>query len=111
MNGGFKIIPRRIEGSTWWREEVPNMQEINRALDNLTVNDNTVDYIFSHTAPKSIVQSLPYQFLNDYINDSTSIFLEHVYKNVSFKKMYCGHFHIDEEHDKCQFLFEKIVKI
>lgn len=50
MGGGYSIDKyRRIEGVSWWPQEMPSEEEYNNALENLSEVDFKVDYIITHT--------------------------------------------------------------
>jgi len=107
MGGSYSIDKyNRVDGVSWWKEEEPNMTEINYALDNLEKHNNNVDYILGHTAPKSIILKCVDKYYRN--NDSTARFFDHIIDIVQFKIFYCGHWHIDEHFEKYHFLFEKI---
>lgn len=113
--GGAESIDKesRILDVSWWKEEVPSYKEMNYGLENLKKNNNKVDFIITHTAPRNIVTTLLTE-LNismDYMNDPTQKFLQHLYECCQFKAMYCGHFHTNRIIDKCHLLFEKIERL
>ncbi len=90
--GGASSVDKdqRIEGKSWWREEEASYMDQKLALENLTKHKNKVDYILTHTAPKSIMED--YFGIYDRI-DSTSRFLEEVKNDIQFTRWYFGHFH------------------
>lgn len=92
--GGATSVDKdcRVQGVTWFPEEVPNYREMSHAIDNLEFFKNEVDFVVTHTAPTS----KKCKFLNVHMeNDPTSNFLEYVLEHVKFKAWYCGHFHTD----------------
>ena len=44
---------RRIEGKSWWKEEMPTPEDYKEALINLATVNYDVDYIVSHDCPNS----------------------------------------------------------
>ena len=54
--GGAKSIDKewRVEGLSWWPEEMPSKAEMDYGLVTLEKHDFKVDYILSHCAPSSI---------------------------------------------------------
>jgi hypothetical protein len=100
---------RRIEGVSWWPEELPNKKEEDYGLVNLEKVGNKVDYIITHDSPIKIS--------NDYNNDySLRKYLEFIREKVSFKTWYFGHYHLDKEfiinkNQKAICLYDKILKI
>jgi predicted phosphohydrolase len=108
--GGADSIDKewRIEGRSWWRQELPSVQEENEALDNLLKHDNKVDYIITHAAPDNILYRINPRFKQD----SITHFLYEVEKTVEFKHWYFGHYHEDREiDDKHTLLSLETVKI
>lgn len=119
MGGALSIDKHnRIDGISWWREEIPSYGEIDNAINNLLAHNNSVDYIITHTAPVSVVKKhllIDYNSsYNDFNNDSTCSMLQNVVLDeVSFKKWYFGHWHIDcsFEQNKFNCLYYDIVRI
>lgn len=84
----------RINKLSWWKEELPNDQEIQNMWKNLAKHDFKVDYILTHEAPSSVLTLLdPYQHL--YQPDEWSKTLQKVSEQVEFKRWFFGHYHID----------------
>lgn len=80
-----------IEGTSWWKEEVPSLEETNIALKNLCDNNYKVDYILTHTIP---VESLS-KFYPEHSNKTFNAFLEYIREIVSYEHWYIGHMHMD----------------
>lgn len=108
--GGARSIDKkdRIEHISWWEEEIPSKEEMERAINNLDAVDWEVDYVITHCAPKS-VQKLISEW---YENDPVVSFLERVCSDLKFKRWYFGHYHIDKKIDD-QFivLFNKVMLV
>ena len=84
---------RRVEGKSWWPEEIPSAKEFENAAINLEKVNFNVDIIISHTAPDSILSRV-YKFLPR--EDDVSHFLErYVMNQVTYKNWFCGHHHVD----------------
>jgi len=117
--GGASSIDKlqRVDGVSWWPEELLSYAEEANISKNLDRCQNTVDYIITHTAPTSIIKErlLPYIKMitgNDYyMEDPVSRVLDQVYKTVDFKRWFCGHMHCDIEFDDITFTYNKIHKI
>lgn len=98
--GGAKSIDKanRTEWVSWWKDEIPSYREMYDGIENLRLHDYKVDYILSHTCPKSIklkyfkdigahywmIDECPVSKYFDSLLDD--------YK-VQFKKWYFGHMH------------------
>lgn len=78
----------RTPNVTWWEQEIASDEEIETAINNLEKNNNTVDYVLTHTPPQKIMQEI---FGSS--NDKTADFLNYVLKNVKYKMWFCGHIH------------------
>ena len=108
--GGANSIDkhRRIEGVSWWKEEIPSKEELAHGYKTIIDSELKVDYILSHCAPYSIESEL---FPDAQMNDLNS-FLNVVHTVVEFKHWYCGHYHIDRKlRDNVTTLYDKIVEI
>lgn len=107
--GGANSIDKdyRIEGRSWWRAEMPNYQELEYALSNLEKNNFAVDYIITHCAPDNILYRINQMFKRDNMTD----FLYEVYKKVSYKKWFFGHYHIDKNFGNEECLYQNVVRI
>ena len=96
--GGGRSIDklRRIEGRSWWKEEMPSREEYSEAVDTLTKNDWSVDYIITHTAPTSIIQIL--KTTHDVYNKENELsdFLEETGNKTKYEKWFFGHYHLDK---------------
>jgi len=112
--GGASSIDKsnRINGMSWWPEELPSSAEIEHALNNLEKHQYTIDYIIAHTCPQDIAERLMQKYgLNTYDIDPTRKFLQHVCSTANFDAFYCGHWHETWDTGKYHFLYENIIKI
>jgi len=109
MGGATSIDKnRRVEGISWWKEEIPSYAEFDFALENLEMHNNKVDLILTHTCPDRIVREL----WNVYkLNCPVGIFLDEIQERVEFKKWYCGHMHVNRDFGMISILYDKIVEI
>ena len=108
--GGAKSHDRehRIEHISWWEQEMPNHQEMERAIEALDKNQWEVDYVLTHCAPRSVQSTLS----DWYENDPLVSFLERVRKDLKFKHWYFGHYHLDKKiNDKFTVLYNKVIQI
>lgn len=96
--GGARSIDKayRKPGKSWWEEENITEEDVDNALANLEKHNGEVDYVLSHCCPEHI-HSNKFGFHGD-IN---TLYLEHIYEKVKFKKWLFGHYHqninIDDE--------------
>lgn len=95
--GGAESSDReyRVEGLSWWPEELPSEDEIAHARDTLAGVDWEVGYIVTHTAPTSVTQAgiLGRNAWRHPEVDRLTDFLDEVMAKTKYKRWYCGHFH------------------
>ncbi|MBN3411221.1 metallophosphoesterase family protein [Clostridium botulinum] len=103
----------RREHITWWKEEVPDSNEMREGLSNLEKHNNEVDYILTHTCFNSVLKDITEIFgFQPKPEENLNKYLEIIEEKVDFKHWYFGHFHEDIEIDeKHTMIFEKIIRI
>ncbi len=85
----------RIEGRSWWQQELPCKEEYENAVHNLEIHDYSVDYILTHTMPREMITRFgAYQDEHDM---ELTEFLDLIYHEVDFRHWYCGHWHSDKD--------------
>lgn len=103
MGGGESIDKnRRIDGVSWWKQEMPNKAEMDLGLSNLEKHNNKVDYILSHTCSNKMfnVISEKYDMIHkEGFEKSLRDYFDHIEDTVDFVGWYFGHYHIDEDLD------------
>lgn len=108
---------RRTPQVDWWPEEYPSGEEVARAERSLEQYNYSVDYVLTHTAPKSLVD---YMLENELIEPNTqfpefkdyvSLLLEILLCKVSFKRHYFGHFHNDVIINNHEMMYRSIKKL
>lgn len=113
--GGATSIDRdyRVEGKSWWPQELPTFEEIDEGVKNLKHHNNEVDYIITHSCSE---RALMYPAIRNSatfkINCPEVQILSYIEDIAKFKHWYFGHFHIDAKlNDKYTALLEDIVEI
>ena len=86
----------RLEGVSWFPEEIPAREEYEEGWGNLEKSGFEVDYILTHTAPGEIAAQMGYGELSDEDAELRQ-FLQRVADNTDFTAWYFGHFHEDTE--------------
>ena len=77
----------------WWEQEIPTLDEIALAKQNLEQHNHQVDYILTHTHANILMKDfLGFEKENSVLNK----FLDDLLFGVDYKHWYCGHFHIDQ---------------
>lgn len=109
MGGATSIDKQyRVEGKSWWKQEIPSQEEFNEALNNLEKHDWEVDFVISHTAPMKIMEDMCYIKENNPLNSFFNLLMN----DLKYKHWYFGHFHDDIDIDnKHTLLYERVLKI
>lgn len=110
--GGAYSIDRdeRIEGVSWFREELPSEQEYREGWKNLERVGFAVDYIITHTAPSEVAAYLGFGDYEEAMRQQ-DIFQEYI-DETEFGHMFFGHYHIDEDvEDVFHCLMDRVVDL
>jgi DNA repair exonuclease SbcCD nuclease subunit len=117
MGGGNSVDKHlRIEGISWWENEMPTDDEYKKANKTLLSKHYFIDYILTHECPSRFMQEcIPdwakAQFGNVKEN-KLNIYLDKLYDKVNFKKWYWGHYHTDIiVNTKCRGLYKEIINV
>lgn len=95
----------------WFPEELPSAEEYRRAIRSLEAHRHRVDYIITHTAPRTIIPRILGRYPDDHDRELTG-FLDWVYHDVAFTRWYFGHFHEDlEVNEQMVCCYTKVHKI
>ena len=111
--GGADSVDKnsRTPGISWWAREVPNYAEINEAIDNLMANENSVDFVLTHTCPERLIKPMfnltPWQEYNNVEKILQTI----LGMKINFRKWYFGHWHQDVEYKNFVCLYNKVIKL
>ena len=98
----------RKEHISWWADELPSAQEMERAIAALDKENWAIDYVISHCAPRSVQKMIA----DWYENDSLTGFLERVRTDLTFKHWYFGHYHIDKQmNEQFTALYQNVVPL
>ena len=117
FGGGYSIDKHiRVPNVSWWEREMPNYKEYKNGLDNLAKHNNQVDYIMTHTCSNIDFEMIKvkYNMIGGIADPELPLrnYFDEIKNNVSCKKWYCGHFHIEDNVDnKINFLYKSIIKI
>ena len=100
----------RTEGVSWWKEELPNKEEYETAEQTLKACRYKVDYVLTHTVPKSVAERLG--AVPDSHEAQLQEYLEGLYTKLDFKSWFAGHFHVNMlVDDRLQVLHDQVVMI
>lgn len=99
--GGADSVDKeyRIEYISWWREEMPNKEEMDRGLDILEERDCDIDYVITHDCPSAICRHMSKIITEDEDTFEVNVlnkYLDEVNDETPERKVwYFGHYHID----------------
>lgn len=105
MGGGYsrdkawRLQYEKVYGEKiWFKQEMPTPEQYLRAIATLETRDMKVDYIITHTAPRTIIPRLIYRAPDPHEAELNG-FLDWIYRHekTQFHKWFFGHFHLDDE--------------
>ncbi|MCL1993011.1 MAG: metallophosphoesterase [Spirochaetes bacterium] len=99
----------RVEGRSWWKEEMPSKEEYEEGLENLKANAWNVDYVVTHTPTSSVIKHMRMKHRDKVYNTENELsdYLEEISRKIEFKKWFSGHLHLDDTaFDKFCAVFE-----
>ena len=111
--GGAPSIDKamRTEGISWWPREEISRDESELAVTNLEKVNYKVDYILTHTCPKSIITPM-FRFPEEtLIKSYTEDFLDEIAPKVVCKKWLFGHWHENKQYERYRCIYEDIIDI
>ena len=101
--------PYRVFRETWWPQEMPSEEEMNRGLKNLEAHDSKVDFIFTHEAPSSVVAA---GWPGEYKAYRFSQYLEEVRQKTQYHTWFFGHYHKNRQiTDKDICVYKQVARI
>lgn len=102
----------RVEGMSWWKDEMPTAEELMNGARNLKDYEYKVDYVITHEAP-----ALAKDFIKLHSNQEVHLsplntYLQELMKSVDYKHWYFGSLHMDlTVSKKMTAVFNKIIPI
>ena len=100
--GGAMSVDKhlRLDGVSWFKEELATHAETDRGIDSLEKVGNEVDYILTHTCPHPVLLKLTAWLpsglsAKPIVDDPTCRYLSHIEYLTKFSMWFFGHFHID----------------
>ena len=98
----------RIEGESWWKEEMPSEEEMQHGLDTLAANRWKADFIISHDGPASVLA----QLYGGITPDPLSKYFEEIHSRAKYKYWFFGHHHVNSQITNKDFVvYEQIIRI
>lgn len=109
--GGATSIDKkyRIEGVSWWDDEVPSEYDINNAKANLDKVGWNVDYVLTHCVPSDWLGKL---FTIKQPDKATEI-MQGIWEKLKYEHWYAGHYHIDKnlEEEKATIMYDYVCEL
>lgn len=100
----------RVNGLSWWPEEMPTEEEMQHGIENLEKVDFKVDYVISHCGPQSVVSV--YSMGKFRPDELTMYFNGLLDRGLQFKGWILGHYHANTTiMGKFYILYEQISEI
>lgn len=97
----------RINHLSWWKQELPEQEEMDHGLSVLEQNGNRADYIISHCCPQEISVMLGYRD-----SDVLTRYFNTVAHTAQFDRWYFGHYHTEQQiFGKFICLYDRIERI
>ena len=111
MGGAYSVDKAmRVEGRSWWKQELPTNEEYKTAETTLNACNYKVDYVLSHTVPHSVIRYIG-EIPDNHDSELTGYF-EWLYDELDFNTWFAGHFHINQlVRDNVQILFDEVIRI
>lgn len=105
-------LPYRIVHESWWKEELPNDEEIAEGWKNLKKYNYNVDYVITHCCSSDLQIELIKENEQSYEADILTDFLREVEEKITYRHWYFGHYHMDKRvDDRHSLLYHAIVNL
>lgn len=99
----------RVNGVTWWKEELPSLNEMDNGWEKLEACHYKVDYVLTHSPAASVIALLGQGL---YEQDHLTVYLETIRQQLQYKRWFAGHMHVNKAvNDKDILLYEQIIRI
>lgn len=94
-------LPYRVLNETWWKQELPNKEELEEGRRNLDKVGYKVDYVISHCLSSNMQEALERRFSGYsplhrlYEDDILTDYFNEIEQKLDFKHWFCGHYHME----------------
>lgn len=104
VDKNYRIIYRY----PWFKDEQLSKEEMDNILNKY--KGHHIDIVLSHTCPLKYEPTEVFMKGIDQSNVDKSMekFLDKLEESIDYDKWYCGHYHIEKQIDKLEFMFERI---
>ena len=98
----------RVKGFSWWEQEMPNDEELERGRQSLKAVNNEVDFVISHCAPQEVQAVMGFTDCDKL----TWYFNELLWDGLKFTKWFFAHYHVSQQiMGKFICIYEQIIQI
>ena len=110
--GGAESIDRarRTDKLSWWDREIPSREEYYHGLETLAKNNFEVDFVISHTMPRSMLKQANFDLAMGVdphkLTDPVGEMLDFYMNKLKFNMWYVGHMHVDSPYYKFQLCYQ-----
>ena len=101
---------RLQRGLKWFSDEQSSSETKQRVENNLGTCCWNIDIVFSHTCPAKYIPTECFLPMIDQstVDNSTEKWLDNIEDKLTYKRWYCGHWHIDKSIDKMRFMMNDL---
>ncbi len=100
----------RINHITWWEQELPTQEEMDRGLRSLEEHNNEVDFVITHCCPQHILPLL--ESYNRRKQDILTEYFDKISERIQFKEWFFGHYHNNQQvTSEYHMLYQQIVRV
>lgn len=97
----------RINNVSWWEEELPSEEEMQRGRETLSEHGNKVDYIITHCPPQMVASCMGFKE-----PDIETLYFNEIAANTEFKRWVYAHLHYDwYGFNQFQCIYERIERL
>ena len=92
--GGGESDDADLRKHRWWSDEMPTLEELAAARDNLAKHNNKLDYIFTHQSSRHMKRVIT---MHDNETNVLDVFFDAVRENCKYKQWFFGGYHINKK--------------
>lgn len=113
MGGGESTdIEMRTEGESWWKDEMPDADELMNGARNLKEAEYQVDYVITHEAPAIAKDFIRLHTNQEMRMTPLNTYLQELMKSVEYNHWFFGSLHMDINiSKKMTAVFNDVIKI
>lgn len=102
-------LPWRIQGESWWPQELPSEEEMAEGLRNLAKVNYRVDYVITHCCATKIQDFFDPAHGKLFSADVLTEYFQEIESKLDYSEWYFGHYHMDKRVDEKHILLYKAI--